>query len=784
MRFRAFVLSLLLFCANASRAAYIQSRSCLDHDAVSDPRHGESGPFGLRASLAASPELHGLDRLELTFIGGPTSPVACEQAQRLNATSSVRISSLGSSSTFAGRLVSSDCAEMYSPLRPIPKSQSVRFEFAYDVAPARFLDTYWLTAELQDDNGPMSCLNAYLTPDVGAAVSRSAIWVPVAIFAMVLLAGIWTEVRNLASSAGAESGRVDQRAPERRRSHIVRIGDCISYLQFIFFAGSLTLKEPGFLRPVVSKMSWSTLMLPAGLVAHKSHYNGMHDGIYEINGTMSEGTKGLELATQVIGGTVTVNTWLNIITLGALIFFLILGLMILERRLTRAHYLVPENKTSSAYLGSQDDSTIHAAALATLRLFCSYLLFPLVAWSTYILTYAKGIPLYYTVAAVIMIICLAILVCFAMWRGSPHRMGYLLIESINKKPQSTSLQSQMQDVYATSVFVLLFLRGAAIGGLQMAGLVQLLVLLMTEAIQLAFFAFSYRQNPLISQTGRMPIPRTVVLLLEVGFVPGFEAELSVRIILGFAVLFVHTCVLLSLFLLPAIHDIYILSTRSSTASASYTQDDGGSNNTDPGLAPVSIAPFNTIVFLRFGFSCYKYTNYVKAMLTTMMTTTQVYNLRQIMMRPTRDLTPERHLTTPSVTLMQDPTSSLSSTSSSSSRTSYFRSPRHNMSTDFLSRTSSSDPSTRLTRTNSSALVLSPTRSCVANRPATTSEDIFIPLPNNPSVDYSFREADLYYHQPRTKTFGEDKAAEGQGSGQGQTLKESVRRMTATFTLRK
>ncbi|KAG6212577.1 hypothetical protein E4U50_001839 [Claviceps purpurea] len=746
MRFRAFVLSLLLFCANASRAAYIQSRACLDHDAVSDPRYGGSGPFGLRASLVASPELHGLDRLKLTFIGDPTSPVACEQAQRLNATSSVSISSLGSSSTFAGRLVSSDCAEMYSPLIPIPKSQSVRFEFACDVAPARFLDTYWLTAELQDENGPLSCLNAYLTPDVGAAVSQTATWAPVAIFTVVLFAGLWTEVRNLASSAGGESGRAGQRGPERRRSHIVRIGDCISYLQFIFFTGSLTLNEPGFLRPVVSKMSWSTLMLPAGLVAHKSHYSGVQDGIYEVNGTMSEGTKGLELATQVIGGTVTVNTWLNIITLGALIFFLILGLMILERRLTRARYLAPENKTSSAY-GSRDDPTIHAAALATLRLFCSYLLLPLVAWSTYILTYAKGIPVYYTVAAVIMVICLATLVCFAMWRGSPHRMGYLLVDSIHKKPQSTSRQSRMQDVYAMSVFVLLFLRGAAIGGLQMAGLVQLLVLLMTEAIQLTFFAFSYRQNPLLSQTGRMPVPRTMALLLGVGFVPDLEAELSVRIILGFAVLFVHTCVLLSLFLLPAIHDMYILCTRSSTASASYIQDDGGSHNTGPALAPV-------------------------------------YNLRQIMKRPTRDLTPERHLTTPSVTLMQDPTSSLSSTSSSSSRTSYFRSPRHNVSIDLLSRTSSSDPSTHLTRTNSSAPVLSPTRSRVANRPTTTSEDIFIPLPNNLSVDYSFREADLYYHQPRTKTFGEDKAAEGQASGQGQTLKESLRRMTATFTSRK
>ncbi|KAG5955769.1 hypothetical protein E4U58_006935 [Claviceps cyperi] len=94
MRFRAFVLSLLLFCAKASRAAYIESQACLGHDAVPDPRHGGSGPFGLRASLAASPELHDLDRLELTFIGDPTTPMGCEQTQRLNATSSLMVSKM------------------------------------------------------------------------------------------------------------------------------------------------------------------------------------------------------------------------------------------------------------------------------------------------------------------------------------------------------------------------------------------------------------------------------------------------------------------------------------------------------------------------------------------------------------------------------------------------------------------------------------------------------------------------------------------------------------------
>ncbi|KAG6010169.1 hypothetical protein E4U21_007646 [Claviceps maximensis] len=746
MRSPAFVLSLSLslslLCAPASLAAYVQSRACSE----TSSSRGGSAPSGLRASLTSSPDHHGINQLKLTIDEQQTGLVTCEQDKLSNVTSLVRVTSLGSSSIFAGLLESSNCADA----GPNPQTKYAHFEFAYNISASHFLDTYWLTIELLDKNGPFStCINAYLTPDVGQVVSQTASWAPVAIFLIVLVASLGKQLDNIAPSGDSKGSRGRQSNREPRRAHIIRIGNCISYLQFIFFAGSLTLSYPGFLRPVASKVSWSTLMFPTGLVAQKSWYDGVRDGIYEVNGTFG-GTEGLELMTQVVGGTLTVSTWLNIITLAGLVFFLILALMVLGQRLTKAHHSISGSKDSFLF-DSDDGFTLQAAALAALRLFCSYLLLPLVAWSTYMLTYANGIPVYYTVAATFMVTCLIGLVWLAMWRSSPHRMGYLLVDSI-KKPDGTSHQSWMEDVYAMMVFVLLFLRGATIGGLQMAGLPQLSVLLFTEVFQMTLFAFSYLQNPLASQTGRMSALRTVTLLLEIGFVPGV-ASFSAHIILGFAVLLVHALVLVFFFLLPGVYDLYTLFTRPPPASS--RQEDG-----DGRIAAV-------------------------------------YTLQQIRGRPTTEQTPES--TTDGSTLHMHPISPLvvythertSSLSSKSRRMSYFQSSEHDSSIDLFSRTFYSEPSSCTLHTDSSASrsgiesrLNSASSHAAEHRGSSTDDSSFMPLQLDPTVDYSFREADLYYHQPRIKTFGDDKGGQDQGQDEEQTLRRSLRRMTATFTTRK
>ncbi|KAG5922088.1 hypothetical protein E4U42_005606 [Claviceps africana] len=758
MRFPASVLSLWLLTAPASLAAYVQSRVCLhqlhlhhrDHDHDRDSHGLSFGSFGLQASLTPGPGDRGIDRFELTFSGQVLGVSACEQATLSNVTSSVRITSLGSSSTFAGRLESADCTDAGA------QSKQVRLGFTYQVPPSHFLDTYWLTAELLDESGRV-CLNAYLTPDVGGAVSQTATWVPVAVFAVVLVAGLGNQFRCPGTdpdpdpdSSGESPPKAARRHREPRRAHLVRIGDCISYLQFIFFAGSLTLTYPGFLRPVVCRTSWSTLMFPAGLVARQSWYDGVQDGIYEVNGTFG-GTNGLELTTQVMGGTMTVDTWLNIVTLAGLIFFLILGLMVLTRRLNKAPRFVSEDRDSFLSGPDDDEFTIQAAALAALRLFCSHFLLPLVAWSSYILTYVNVLPLYYTAAASLMVGCLVALVWFAMWRSSPSRMGYLLVDGIRQPKDASQQQPWRQDLYATSVFVFLFLRGVAIGLLQMAGLLQLLVLLVTEMLQMTLFAFSHRQNPLASRAGKTSALKTAALLLQLGFVPGL-ASFSAQIILGFAVLFIHALVLFFVFCCPGLYDLYILLTRSSSAGSMQGGDDGRHNDADQ--APV-------------------------------------YTLRQIMRRPTRMSIPEptwHHVSMYAQSPSSSPVVSLpdlaSRDSSDSSKVSYFRSPRHKSPIDQVSRPRHSGPSfcSSLTDDSASASGSTSADSHVADHLRSSSEHSLVAVRLDPPVDYSFREADLYYHQPRIKTFGEERGeeAQAQAQAQGQTLKSSLRRMMDPF----
>ncbi|KAG5979661.1 hypothetical protein E4U55_004915 [Claviceps digitariae] len=186
---------------------------------------------------------------------------------------------------------------------------------------------------------------------------------------------------------------------------------------------------------------------------------------------------------------------------------------------------------------------------------------------------------------------------------------------------------------------------------------------------------------------------------------------------------------------------------------------------------------------------------------------QAYTLGEITSRPTGKPAAEPawdgialYVRPISPLVVYKPTST-SSLSSKSRRTSYFRSPRHHPSIDQFSRTPYSDLSScpSLTDSSTSASGSSSAGSHVADHHlGFRSEDSLLPLPLDPRVDYSFREADLYYHQPRIKTFGDAMGAKDQSHDQWQTqththshththtltLKGSLQRVTAQFTTRK
>ncbi|KAF9875047.1 integral membrane protein [Colletotrichum karsti] len=264
-------------------------------------------------------------------------------------------------------------------------------------------------------------------------------------------------------------------------THLTLVSQILSYIQFIFFSASLALFYPGFLRAVASNSSWSTLMIPHGPILSSTPYYGIKDGIYEVNGTFG-GTTGLELMTQVLGAPVTIHTWANIITLSLI---LLVGMVLLFQVSHRLPFTQSWISVNSARFRGTTDSGVRGTAWTVLRVFLSYFLTPITAWTTYQLTGATFFPIYHTVLTAFVIALLIAAFWWSVTQSSPRNMGYLILDS-SKRLQTPGNMSKSEDRHAMATFALMFVRGAAIGGLQIAGLVQLLILLACEIASWAF----------------------------------------------------------------------------------------------------------------------------------------------------------------------------------------------------------------------------------------------------------------------------------------------------------
>ncbi|KAG9250403.1 uncharacterized protein F5Z01DRAFT_640299 [Emericellopsis atlantica] len=608
------------------------------------------------------------------------------------------------------------------------------YEFDLNVAQPHLIDTYLLSVELRNsDDELLGCIDAHLTPALPGPFVRAITWAPICIFALIVLVALWRETANLSLDSSEDLGPSTR---DTSHGHVTRVADYLSYLQFIFFSAALSLHYPGFLQPVASRTSWSTLMFPAGMVQRKSWYPGVADGIYETNGTMT-GSAGLEVVTQVVGGAVTFDNWLNIVSLATLIFFALFVLVYLGVKLTWSRDWFRSTHSLSFRHGGDQQADLTAILWTAVRLFCAYLLVPLVAWTTYQLVHVGNIPIYYSVAASAVVCALVLLVWWATFYGDPRNMGYLLVDD-SKNHGNASSSSRMRSYYSTGVYVMLFLRGIAHGSLELHGTAQLFILLGSEVCQLALQAIILRTTPFSSRSGAMPLLRLAILALQSAFLPHVAAH-GPRMAVGYVILAIHAVVIMVLFFTPAVLDLGALARGVCLSGVNTEAHEYG------GGRP------------------------------------QVYGLRQLRQRPTNPSSPRLPALdeqsdvmhgqfSASLPRLASPTSyRAGSPLSDADQQSFFRPPR-TPSAMLPSRLSSS---TWQPATSSESSRSSDGRHIIGSRASPSlirssssgddssgthggesSESRCEPSPLDPNVDYSVREADQYYTNPRKLSFGQ------------------------------
>ncbi|GFF78420.1 hypothetical protein IFM60648_05209 [Aspergillus lentulus] len=490
----------------------------IDHAGLDTPysaSHAQGGSSPMRFSQSAR-------TLSLTLLGFyNASQVTCTDVQ-LTEEHDLRFRVLGYP---VGRLdrVQKLC---YSPpdLWRLPKSLQVsKWDLTYSLAYGHPLHTLAGEFEFSLPNGTnIGCTAARITPDIGPAASAAFTYFPAAI---ILLVGIASWCRHAQQRRRSVPEQGTTPAPQDSiRKIVVDVADYVRYLQFIFLTGSLTMQYPGFYQPIVSQLAWSSLLFWSGPIDHGFTYPGIEDGIYSTNGTC-----GLEYMAQNLGFPSMLDIMFDaLINLCIVVFAIVIILLV--------GWLIRCGSRHGVSLDSvlvQIPEACRSIVGVTLLFFS----LPLLAYLAYPFVLVAHLPSYRICLMVLMIGVLVgsnLFIARYQTKQKPRRSDH------DSSKASPRVETSMEYIAHYLLYCLPLIQGLAIGGLQLWGWVQLLLLGGCELIILAHLILQRRTKFMLSKSAWCAAVRLLTLMLSFAFVcPSREVT---RQWIGYFILVLHGAV--------------------------------------------------------------------------------------------------------------------------------------------------------------------------------------------------------------------------------------------------
>ncbi|KAJ0164324.1 hypothetical protein CTA2_1257 [Colletotrichum tanaceti] len=527
---------LLWLAATCASAAYVQHRDC-GGPALKNDMFGSQS---LDATLVASDD----DRenhLSLRLVQW-VEEAECQDLSRMISAAVIEIDMLGRSSSVFRSATNTTCKRLNYPTKrtaPPVNPFSLYISVTGDIGHLPPLSTFHVTFHLEgNDAKEVSCREANITPALGPTTSSAITYSTGALFIFVLLVGT---LRSIYSSPIT----LDDGETRSVRAILPNVGDCLHYMQFVFLTGGLSLRYPGFYQPVVGHLNWWSLFVN-GPITHGRVYGRVKDGIYVLNGTYG-GTYGMELMTQITGAPMTMDTWLNMVVL-------MLVIAASTALVVEVFCFVNRDRSSDSE-SSRPVRGIRQTCSRVVRVILSYFLFPLTALSFYQLDHAAWLPVYHTTLAVALIVVMVAAFAWLIRQIPTRSLGVLVFDSTKRYRQMPPSQDfQRQDERFIFIpFALTFVRGAAVGGLQISGPAQLAVLGACELVLVASIA-GFQAYSTFSVGSIAAAVRLCSLVLSVAFLPGLAAD-GVKSAIGYLLLAVHGGMLLFGFFVPAVCDL-------------------------------------------------------------------------------------------------------------------------------------------------------------------------------------------------------------------------------------
>ncbi|KXX81720.1 putative flavin carrier protein 3 [Madurella mycetomatis] len=397
----------------------------------------------------------------------------------------------------------------------------------------------------------IGCVSASVTPDLGD-LTWMLTFLPLAVLLFVgaatVFAGIFSpwgaaDIFHWSSNYG--------RDPDLLRLVTPGFGDCLQYIQFVVLTGGLTLSYPGYYQPIVSQGSWSALMFNQSFVSKDLGWNSVQDGIY-----ITDGVYGLHKLAQLAGMANVEDIWVGMMIwllgiIGAM--FVLFHAGFFGQWLYRYIKRIPEEDLRSKNIPFTVGNVV--------RIVLNYFLLPIVALSTFQLVVASDSPAYTVVLAVITLVIIIGFTAWLLYLIATTKPRAFLFDDLPTLLLYGPLYNTYSDEAAAFTLIpvlLTFVRGIAIGAVQLAGVAQVVLLAICEVIQiLTLHAFRPFHSPTSMNAYHtlFSVLRLITVLLMVAFIPSLGVTEGPKGWIGYAILVTHAGVLLLGFLLNAVQTI-------------------------------------------------------------------------------------------------------------------------------------------------------------------------------------------------------------------------------------
>lgn len=457
------------------------------------------------------------------------------------------------------------------------------FTIAHNLSSSYAFSTIQANTKIQSGSARANfygCVNAYITPALGDGLNDLVAYLPLAI---LIIVGIAT----MAAATFSPWGTLDVfrwSSNYGRDEDVLRLvtpgfGDCLQYIQFVVFSGSLSLHYPGYFQPVVSNLGWSTLLFNESLVTNGNGTQPIVDGLYQYR---ANSKRGLDRITQLIGMSSPSDAWADmmvwlVVIMASVVVLTQIGFLF--RWIYRTvKDVAPEDLRSKNWYFSVGN---------IVRIALGYFLLPLVALSMFQFIIASAGPTYAVALAAIVI---AFIIAYTVWMVFTFvhtRPRSFLFDDLQTVLLYGPLYNTYRDDTATFALVPIvvnFIRGIAIGAIQDSGVAQIVLLAVCEIVLILTLNF-IRPYPSTTSMNLYQICfaciRLLTILMLIAFVPSLNVTTATRGWVGYIILLIHACVVLFGFFLNAIQTLVEVIARLAGAGGS-----GGADAARGGLTKV------------------------------------------------------------------------------------------------------------------------------------------------------------------------------------------------------